>query len=379
MRFWLRHNPCSPIGLDIGSESIRALQLRLIGRRLAVVGAARWRFPPAVAEGLSDSVTRRQLAVQAVGEMLRQGGFRGREVVSCLRVDELAIKNIRLPHMEESELAQAALWECKDRFGFEVSPDRLHCISAGEVRQGNESCDEVILLAASAEAVQRHLELLAEMGVSPRHIDAEPTALFRGYQRFLRRVEDESAVSVIVDIGLVATKVVIARGNTIVMIKSIDIAGRKFSQAVGKELGISYAEAVQVRQRAAEGRAEGDDKVQWTVTDALRAPVEALAREVALCLRYCSATFRGLRPTQVTLTGGEAYDPSLVKLLSGCLDCPCSVGEPLRGVELGEMDLGGDRRSSLTEWSVAAGLALRGLCGEGAMQKVEHETSGVPA
>jgi type IV pilus assembly protein PilM len=370
-------NKWGAIGLDVGADGVKMLQLTNCGGKLAVLAGARQRVPNAAAETATDAHARRNFAVQAVRDMLGSGQFRGRDVVSCLRADELVIKNVRLPHMPEPELASAVQWECRERFGFEVAPDRVHFINAGEVRQGEEVQDEVILMAAPEEEVRAHLEMLDQMRLNPLHIDAEPLALFRTYQRFLRRAADESSVSVIVDIGLASTKVIVARGATTIFVKSIDVNGRKLNEGVAKELSLSYPEACHFRRRLAEQRLqegtervtkaspddapETHDQVEWSVLDAIRGPVEALAREISLCLRYCSVTFRGLRPVSITLTGGEAYGPALVKLLNECLDFECVVGEPLQRIDMGSISLGSDRRGTLTEWSVATGLALRGL------------------
>ena len=99
--------------------------------------------------------------------------------------------------------------------------------------------------------------------------------------------------------------------------------------------------------------------VEWTLHDAVRAEIEMLGKEIALCLRYCSVTFRGLRPEEITLTGGQAHDPAVVNLLSEHLNLPCRVGLPLKGIDLSSVDLGSDRRATLAEWALCAGLAAR--------------------
>ena len=360
---FLSRNKDGPIGLDIGSEGVRMLQLTHAPGQLSVAAAARQEYPDHGGES-ADAMRRRRQAVEAVAEVLRDPRFTGRQVVSCLRGDELAVKNIRLPQMPDSELASAVLWEARERFEFEVAEDRLHYVRAGSVRQGTEVRDEIILIAVAEDTVKQHIEMLSEMQLEPAHIDAEPAALFRAHQRYLRRAEDESAVSVLVDIGLGATQVVVARGTTLVLIKSIDIGGRKFNESVARGLGLDYTEAAGLRRRRASRGKPGEsdkpgDQVEWSMYDAIRSQVELLAREIGLCLRYCSVTFRGLKPSEITVVGGEAHDPAVVRLLSECLDCRCAVGEPLRGVEISGVDLGEDRRSVLTEWSVATGLALR--------------------
>ncbi len=376
-----------PIGLDLGSEGIRLLQLRQVGGRLSVAAAARWRYPSGADGAEADPDSRADLAAQAVRVLIREFGFQGRDAVSCLRGDELSVRNVRLPQMPDPELRKALLWESQERFGFEVAPDRMHYVNAGEVRQGSDVRNEILIMAATEQTIQRHLELLGRMKLRPLHLDTEPTALLRTYLRHLRRSEDESIVSVIVDVGLASTKVIVARGRTVLLIKSIDIAGRSLTQSVAAELGLSYSEAARLRRSPAQreeqaGPAEPSatsDQVANSVHDALRGQAASLAREIALCLRYCSVTFRGLRPNAITLAGGEAYDASLVKLLQEYLDLPCRVGEPLAGIDPGQVELGTSRRGPHAEWSVAAGLALRGLNETQELRDMDYAGSGLSA
>jgi hypothetical protein len=125
------------------------------------------------------------------------------------------------------------------------------------------------------------------------------------------------------------------------------------------------------------GTSELSDSVRWTVHDALRAEVEALGREIALCLRYCSVTFRGLRPHSAVVVGGQAYDPAIVKLLGSQLNVECTVGQPLQGLDISHAGFDGRRRGALAEWAVAGGMAIRDA-GESRKREdsyVEHRLS----
>ncbi|MDY6913936.1 MAG: pilus assembly protein PilM [Planctomycetota bacterium] len=366
-----------PIALDIGSDSVKLLQMQRVGSTVMVSACGRWQAPtPAEA----DAEHRRKLIATAVRDILRSEAFSGRDVISSLSCSQLNIKNVRLPHMPESELAEAVKWEAEERLNLNREADELNYLNAGQVRQGNETRDEIIMLAATSEVVNDHLGLLSEIGLRPKHIDAEPVALFRSFERFLRRRADEQAVSVIADVGQSATRLVVARGRQIIFIKHIGIGGRTFSEAAAKQLNLSFKEACDLRGRIMQdcteqtygGRRRDDESaptpqavareassINWTVYDAVRGEVEALAREIALCLRYCSVTFRGLRPEQITATGGQAYDPAVVKLLAEHLNIPCVMGQPLKGIDVSGVDLGGDRRSMMAEWAVCAGLAMQ--------------------
>jgi hypothetical protein len=86
--------------------------------------------------------------------------------------------------------------------------------------------------------------------------------------------------------------------------------------------------------------------------------MEDLGREVALCLRYYSVTFRGHRPSKVKLLGGEAADPQLQAILSAALTIPVETGRPLYSVDTSKMKPT-DRRGNMSEWAAALGLSLK--------------------
>jgi len=229
------------------------------------------------------------------------------------------------------------------------------------------------MMAAPDDVIEDHLALLGEMGLQPEHIEAEPVALFRVLERYLRRGSDVDAVSVLADIGVRGTRVMVGRGREVVFTKFIDIGGRRMTEAVGRQLNLDYDDARQMRQRAGEwedggshGRRGGDQtsgrdrgSVGWTIRDAMRSEVETLCSEIALCLRYCSVTFRGLRPDNIVLTGGEACDPLTVEMISDQLNMECTANQPLRSIDTSPADFGDDRRGLMTDWALVSGLAFR--------------------
>jgi len=360
-----------PIAVDIGSDSIKLFQLGSHGGRLAVQACGLYRCPSGQTD--TDAAQKRQQMIAAVRQMLHSGPFAGRQAVSCLSSEQLHIKNIRLPKMPPGDVDKAVQWEAKERFGFEVGPDRLSCLLAGEVRSGNDVLDEMILLAVPKEVIDEHVDLVSQMGLKPLHVDAEPVALFRAYDRLIRRPGDEETVTVILDLGRSASRVLVARGEQIVFIKNIEIGGSHLNESVARKFNLSYQEAVDLRLRtigvgAASSAESGEAKpaaapeqresLEWSVRDAVRGQVESLAREISLCLRYCTVTFRGLRTGKAVVCGGEAYDRALTGMLSEQLGMECTVENPLRGIDIGRTDLAADGRGLFSEWALCAGLAL---------------------
>ena len=357
----LTRSQVQPIGLDIGFDSIKMLQLEALGQTLSVVAAARQQFPEEVR---TQPELRLPLAVDMIRKMLRQGGFVGRDIVTSLPREIVHVKNLRLPTIPPHELAAAVAFEARNIFAFDTDKAHVDYCVAGEVRQGAEVRQELIVLAAQDGDVNDFLEQLHRSGAIVMSLDVEPFALYRTVERFIRRREDEGDVHVLVDIGARRSQVVIGRGREISFLKTIEIGSRHMLEAVSAKLGITIDEARALRRRLAEAGpvdpadAAKSDPVRQAVFDASRSIMEDLGREISLCLRYFSVTFRGQRPEKVRLVGGEASDPQLHAVLNTALPIPVETSRPLFSVDSSRMKPS-DRRGMMCEWTLALGLGLR--------------------
>jgi type IV pilus assembly protein PilM len=339
------------------------LQLSGGERDVRVVAAGKFTL---AYEVKGDADRRRQFVVEGIRRLMREKKFRGREVVMALASEALAVRNVRLPKMPDEELATAVNWEAQNKFPFDTATAVIQYLKAGEVHQGDQVLEEVILFAAPRVEVEAQIHLACEAGLDLVSLDAEPCAVFRGFERLLRRREDETVVTAYADIGA-ETTVVIARGREVVFVKTIPIGGSVFSRAVADCLDLTATEAEALRRRL--GRREGaepgagdeSDRVRRAVADAIRPHLEDLANEIALCLRYYSVTFRGPRPDAVTFTGGEAHISDIPATLAERLGIEARPGEMFRGVRADPLGPVLDRRGAISEWTTVFGLSLKGF------------------
>lgn len=348
-----------PIGLDLGLDAVKMLQLEVVDNSLKVVAAVKQAMP---AETRNQPDLRLPAAMDIVRQLLRSGEFSGRGIVTTLPREMVQVKNLRLPVMPPTELEAAVNFEARNIFSFDTDDAVVRYLPTGEVRQGTDTKLEVIALAAQPQQVDNFIEQLHRSGSIVESLDFEPCALYRGIERFIRRREDESDVHVLVDLGARQTQVLIGKGRDISFYKPIEIGSKRLHEDVARKLGITEDEARGLRRRqietSASNAAGSVDPVRQAVSDATRSTIEELAREIALCLRYYSVTFRGHRPGKVRLVGGEAGDPQLLSILGAALPIPVETGRPLLSVNTDAMKAQ-ERRGYLSEWAVALGLGLK--------------------
>lgn len=385
----LRTRSLRPIGLDIGHNSIKMIQLAVNEGHISVLAAEKARIDPATN---GDGEERRRFTVLTIKQMLAEGNFRRRDVVSCLPNDRLKITSLRLAEAETAQIEQTLAKEAAHRFGLDPNKDSIKYVLAGNVQQGDETKKELILFAADNEAIKSHIGMLEEAGLRPVGIDTVPCALFRNFERLMRRQEDKERTIIFIDVGGWFTTIVFGRGGEICFVKQISIGAEKFNQEVAAKLGVSATEAEMLRVKLqtqgledVEGdlRASGKDSTlqdseassiqqlqngapfdastRQVMVDAVSSVAVKLAKEVSLCFRYYTVTFRGKRVERAILAGGGAYENILLDVLKRQLAVEIEVAEPLRDFDLMNMNFDNDRRGLFCEWAVAVGLSLKGL------------------
>jgi type IV pilus assembly protein PilM len=366
---WFNRNR-SPIGLDIGSSHIRMIQLEKQGASWSVAAAASARLPDDLP---LQGPVRTAALTQTIQDMRVHHPFQGRKVVSALPAASVQCKNLRLPRMPREELTAAVEWEASDRLHLPIDSLRLQYLDAGEIRQGEELRHEIILLAASHQDIEEHLQVLCSCDLTPQAIDSTPTALARcisgGHD-----LPADVQTQVVLDVGQTNAKITIVRQGRIVFFKIIQIGGNTFDHALAQQLQLPLTEASQLRKsclkqmdRDASDASSGEvlfgvskrENVSRAVYESLRGCVGDLAREVGLCLRYYSVTFRSRRPDTLILTGGEAGQTHLPQLLADGAELAVQSCETLDQLDWSRVPGGAPAEVPVGSWAMAAGLAMR--------------------
>ena len=367
---WKRRH-IGPIGVDIGQDSIKMLQLIDDEKRLSVHRRQKRRI-----SGLVDEQIQSGDRIMTMRQMLEEGDFHGTEAALCLANDKLKITSVRVSESDVTKTAAQIFKEAAFRFGLDPGRDSIQYLPAGTVRQGEQTKYEVILFAADRQAAEDGLVLLDQAGLTAVGLEPAPCALFRGFERTLRRDEERNGTSILLDVGRRFTTVVFGRSGEIGLAKVLPVGTGRFDEEIATRLGTSLQEAETVRRtlHASEGCVEQDDpsyassvgrkppdlSVCRTLTDAIRCVADELAREVSLCARYYTVTFRGHRIERTLVSGGGAYEPLLLAAIKAQLGVDVEGARPLQGICQGTGSSDDSSGELGCEWAVAFGLALRG-------------------
>lgn len=345
-----------PIGLDIGHNSLKMVQLALGEDHIRVVAA---RKAPLDVEWIPEGPERERAEALAVRRLLADGQFRSRDVVSALPIDKLKITSLRLSASEMPQADRILRKEAAERFGLDPQKDAIDYIHVGSVHQGDDVKDEHILFAADSETIISHIRVLEGAGLTPVGIEAPPCALFRSFDRTMRRQEDRERTIIFIDVGYRFTTVVFGRSSEICFVKQIPIGVGQFTEEVAAALEIAPADAESLRLRLLR-----DEPIEAAtrrpIVDALNVTAEQLVSELSLCLRYYTVTFRGKRVERAVVAGGGAYEQVLRDALRRHLSVGVEVAEPLRGFALEGGGIDDSHGGEFADLALAVGLSLKG-------------------
>lgn len=342
---------CLPIGLDIGYDAVRMVQVQAAPSGLSIHAAA---CEPIVPSASGDVTQRLNCAAEAVGKILRRRIFRGSQCVIALPRELVHYRTLRLPPMPDDEIAWAVQADARDVFLFDTAKARIEYLDAGEVRQGGEARREIIMVAAGQEHVENLVERLHHAGARIASIDAEPLALHRV-------ATSAVGISAVLEVGPARSQLIIGHGPQIRIVRTIEVGGCQFAEAISRKLGVDADEAARMRRAlgSAESLVASREPVARAINDATRGLISALAKEVTSCLRYHAVVFRGMGPTSIRLLGSEAGDPHFCATLQNQVPIPLVQVSPWKS--LVQASVAAPFAADDLQWGVALGLALRRL------------------
>lgn len=220
------------LGLDIGSQAIKAVELRLAGHEVRMVGH------PVVIPTPEHSVSGGRIVdsaavSEALADLLSRSGFGVKKVVASVGGDtDVVVRIIEVPKMTGKELEEAIQWELERQAPFPVDQA---VYDYRPIERDDTPADaqnmEVLLAVAQEEMVDAHVESMMAAKLMPLAIDVEPLAIARAMADAGGEALADQTI-VVVHIGASSTAIVIVRKGLLAFVRSIPTAGATFTSAV---------------------------------------------------------------------------------------------------------------------------------------------------
>ncbi|MBI3292997.1 MAG: type IV pilus assembly protein PilM [Elusimicrobia bacterium] len=362
---FLRWKPSDTLAVDLGTASIKVLQLKKANERWRLVT---WGILP-YQGGTEGPVAERKLAVvSALREFLANRQIQVKNVVSSVSGNAVIVRYVRLPKLSPQELAKSLRYEAEPYIPFNIAEVNLGFYTLGEVLEEGQKKLDTILVAAKKEVVDQRLDILVEAGLRPIIIDVDAFALENAYEltRQLTSSPKPQETLVFVNIGASVTNMSIMEHGVSKVVRDVFIAGTTFTKAVQRQCQVDPKTAEELKRSIAlllspaerEAAVAQDQKQALQASTAMLGVAKDLLAEVQRSIDFYLAQGSDRSVQRVFLTGGGANVRNLDGYFAQELKLPVEVFDPFQGIEgiPPELEAHPEWHAQLT---VAVGLASR--------------------
>ncbi|MFN8005761.1 MAG: type IV pilus assembly protein PilM [Terriglobia bacterium] len=346
MQLFSRQKPL--VGLDIGSSSVKAVELRKSKGGYELVHAG---LEPLASDTVVDGAIMDALSVSdSITKIFSQKKIKTRSVATSVSGHSVIVKKISLPAMSEEELEESIQWEAEQHIPFDIADVNLDYQVLDT--QGSGATTDVLLVAVKKDKILNHTNVITQAGKVPVVVDIDAFAVQNAFEASYHPAPN--ATIALLNIGASIMNIVVTKGGTPLFSRDVSVGGNQFTDALQKEMNLSFEEAEEVKKgKSIEGvQRENVDLMIESVS-------EVLLLEIQKTFDFFRATTVGEQLQRVYLSGGCAKVVGFVEMVQNRLNVPVEVLDPFKGIAVGKgIDLGylDDISPSM---AVAVGLALR--------------------
>lgn len=342
----------SMVGVDIGSSSVKAVELQGRGNDLQLLSLG---FEALESDSVVDGQIIELNAVSnAITSIFNEHKIKTTQVAAGVNGHSVIVKNIVLPQMSEGELQESFAWHAEEHIPFDISDVNLDY----HVMDRSGDAIHVLMAACKRDKVANLKQTIQLAGKQPTVIDVDAFALQNCYE--LNYDPQPGQVVALLNIGASTTNINILNGVRSVFTRDATFGGNQYTSLLQKELGLTFDQAESVKRgmplpEGAEVRDVGP--IMDTVSD-------ILALEIQKTMDFYRATVEdGDSAVQkILVSGGGSKLTGLADFLAGRFEVSVEMFDPFRKIKVDARGFDPDyMREIVPEMAIAVGLALRGV------------------
>ena len=312
----------SLIGLDIGSSSVKAVELKKTKAGYELVSLRhrdRWRRTP---WWTARSWMRPRLRKRSSRSSTARRS-KPKDVATSVSGHSVIVKRVSMPLMTEDELYDRIQAEASQHIPFDIADVNL----SHQLLEATENQMDVLLVAVKKDKILNHTNVLAQAGKTPVVVDIDAFALQNCFE--VNYEPDPSQVVALLNIGASVMNINIVRGWTPLFTRDVSVGGNQYTDALQKELDLSFEDAEKLKMG---GTLAGVNEEQRTAI--LRSVSDILILEIQKTFDFFRATASGENIRRIYMAGGTARVPGLLDLLKEEFAMPVEELYPFRKIAI---------------------------------------------
>jgi type IV pilus assembly protein PilM len=338
------------IGLDIGSSSVKVVQLRQNKRGLELRAFG---MEPLQPQTIVDGTVMDQGAVvDAIRSLWSRLRLKSKDVAVAIAGHSVIIKKISVPKMSSAQLDEQVPYEAEHHIPF--AKDDVELDYAVVVPENAAGQMELILVAAKKEVVQDYAGVARDAGLNPVVVDVAAFSTQNAYEANYDLGANETVV--LINIGASISNINILRGNVSLFTRDVTIGGNSFTEEIQKQLSVSADEAEAYKVG---GSYDEHGVVPQEVERIIEGVADVMAGEFQRSLDFFLATSADTEVSKICLAGGTAKVSALHRAIEKRSRLTVEVVDAWRRIQIDPKLDSAYLGAHSPEALVGVGLALR--------------------
>ena len=336
------------IGLDIGTKTIKVVELAKQGRELTLKSAGAIGYNGLTIDAnLNDEKQMADLA-GVIKKLLADAKISAKTVNISLPETQVFTRVMQFPLLNDSEIASAVKWEAEEYIPIPLK----EAIVEHQILERNESANPpqvlVLLIAVLRGLVEKYVKIVGLAGLSVASVETETLAA-------VRSLAPPDKTVLIVDFGASSSDIAIAKNEQLFFSRSVQTAGDAFTRAVAQSLGVSPQQAEEYKRTYG----LSPDQLEGKVGRALDPIFKVVAGEIKKAIHYYQLNIKGESPTSIIISGGSSGLPGAAPALTNLLGMEVTIGTPFSKIKVDPESARG-LANYAPLYAVSVGLAMRG-------------------
>ena len=312
--------PQTRVGLDIGSSTIKLIQLEQRATRYRLKRFGVRTLESDVVE--KDASHRSHRLKAALGDLLQEFELLGSPVAISVSGPSVMVKRIRVSGVKQDALDEYLTWEGHQYVPYAMSDVYFdYWVLPPPQPQAASTETELLLVAAKQQAVESRKTLLEEIGVHPIVCDVDGLALMKTIMRKSPAFRGRSFA--VANVGASGMNIVFVADEHPLVIRDVSFEGTSSSRPVDDvpEASVEDAAAHGSLQGGTGGRTEHASVVAEVI------------REIKCSFESVLDRHPGLDVEKLFLCGGQSIHPRLQRGLQNALAIPTLAFNPFDEIE----------------------------------------------
>jgi type IV pilus assembly protein PilM len=336
------------VGLDIGSSSVKAIELRKKGDEYELVAIGQ---EPLGQDVVVDGDIMDVSSVKdAIDSTFKQNAIKTKDVATSVSGHSVIVKRITINAASEAELHNAVEYEAPQYLtGLDISEvyHDYHVLGPGA-----SGGFDVMLVAVKQDKVLRYRNAITTAQMNPVVVDIDAFALQNAFEANYEPSSDQ--MTALLNIGASIMNINIVRGGVPLFTRDVSVGGNQYTDTLQKELDLSFEDAEKLKMGQEFANVSAEVKASH-----IRSVSDILLLEIQKTFDFFRQTATGENIQRIYVAGGTARIEGLVDLLKQEFNIPVEILDPFRRIAVPKnvdpemvRDLG-------PRMTVAVGLALR--------------------